>query len=158
MRQSAALVLAGGLATAAVTAIPEAEARPWGWRGGWGGPRVAYYGGYRPWGWGGGGAVAAGLAGLAIGGLIGSALATPAYGYSYPADSYPSYGYSYPAYGYPTGYGSYPGYAYPAYSYGGYPPSNAYRSYYSTSYGWGYGNAYWASTKQVRKAERKGQR
>jgi hypothetical protein len=78
MRQSAALVLAGGLATAAVTAIPEAEARPWGWRGGWGGPRVAYYGGYRPWGWGGGGAVAAGLAGLAIGGLIGSALATPA--------------------------------------------------------------------------------
>ena len=48
MRKSAALVLAGGLATAAVTAIPEAEARPWGWRGGWGGPRVAYYGGHRP--------------------------------------------------------------------------------------------------------------
>jgi hypothetical protein len=103
MRKSAALILAGGLATAAVTAIPEAEARPWGWRGGWGGPGVGYYGGYRSWGgggyyrrgWGGGGAVAAGIAGLAIGGLIGSALATPAYGYSYPA-----YGYSYPAYGY----------------------------------------------------------
>ena len=76
MRKSAALILAGGLATAAVTAIPEAEARPWGWRGG----------------------------------------------------------------------------------YGGYPPSNAYRSYYSTSYGWGYGNAYWASSKQVRKAARKGRR
>jgi hypothetical protein len=172
MRKSAALILAGGLATAAVTAIPEAEARPWGWRGGWGGPGVGYYGGYRSWGgggyyrrgWGGGGAVAAGIAGLAIGGLIGSALATPGYGYSYPAYgySYPAYGYSYPAYpayGYPAGYGYYPsGYAYPAYSYGGYPPSNAYRSYYSTSYGWGYGNAYWASSKQVRKAARKGRR
>ena len=45
MRKGAALILAGGLATAAVTAIPEAEARPWGWGGGWGGPRVAYYGG-----------------------------------------------------------------------------------------------------------------
>ena len=164
MRKSAALILASGLATAAVTAIPEAEARPWGWRGGWGGPGVAYYGGYRPsggyyrrgWGWGGGGAVAAGLAGLAVGGLIGSALATPAYAYGYPAYGYPAYGY--PAYGYPA-YGSYPsGYAYPAYSYGGYPPSNAYRSYYSTSYGWGYGNAYWASSKQVRKAARKGRR
>src|ERR671921_2562466 len=105
MRKSAALILAGGLATAAVAAVPEAEARPWGWGGGWGGPRVAYYGGYRPWGWGGyyrrgwgwggGGAVAAGLAGLAVGGLIGSALATPAYAYSYPA----------------YGYGYYPGYA-----------------------------------------------
>jgi hypothetical protein len=105
MRKHAALILAGGLATAAVTIVPEAEARPWGWRGGWGGPRVAYYGGYRPWGWGGyyrrgwgwggGGAVAAGLAGLAVGGLIGGALATPAYGYGYPA----------------YGYGYYPGYA-----------------------------------------------
>jgi hypothetical protein len=111
MKKSAALILAGGLATAAVTAIPEAEARPWGWRGGWGG----YYGGgwgggyyRRGWGWGGGGAVAAGIAGLAIGGLIGSALATPAYAYGYPAYGYPAYGY--PAY-------SYPAYAYPAYGY-----------------------------------------
>ena len=103
MRKGPALILAGGLATAAVAAVPEAEARPWGWGGGWGGPRLAYYGGYgRPWGgggyrrgWGGGGAVAAGIAGLAIGGLIGSALATPAYGYGYPA-----YGYGYAPYGY----------------------------------------------------------
>jgi hypothetical protein len=103
MRKSAALILAGGLATAAVTAIPEAEARPWGWRGGWGG----YYGGgwgggyyRRGWGWGGGGAVAAGLAGLAVGGFIGSALATPAYGYGYPAYGYPAYGYGYSPYAY----------------------------------------------------------
>ena len=110
MRKSAAFILAGGLATAAVTAIPEAEARPWGWRGGWGGPGVAYYGGYRPWGWGGyyrrgwggGGAVAAGLAGLAVGGLIGSALATPTYAYGYPAYGYPAYGYGYYPYAAPT--------------------------------------------------------
>jgi len=36
MRKSAALMIAAGLATAAVGVIPQAEARPWGWGGGWG--------------------------------------------------------------------------------------------------------------------------
>jgi hypothetical protein len=126
--------------------------------------QVQWWGG-RGWGWRrsyyGGGALAAGLiGGLALGTLAASA--SSYYGYGYP--SY--YGYSYPSnYGY--GYGYYPSsYAYPAYSYGYYPSSytypaynygyrsSAHRSYYSTygsSYGWGYGNADWASGKRVRK-------
>src|SRR5215213_10031280 len=119
------------------------------WRGrGWGG-----YG----WGWRrpsyGGGALAAGLiGGLALGSLAAS------------AGSY--YGYGYPSY-YGSGYGYYPSsYAYPGYSYGYYPASYAYPSYYSypgyyrtayygTSYGLGYGNAYWASGKRGHKHARK---
>lgn len=62
MRKSAALIIAAGIATAAVGVIPQAEARPWGWGGGWGG-RGGWYSGYarpwggyyrRGWGWGGG--------------------------------------------------------------------------------------------------------
>src|SRR5829696_4032071 len=119
------------------------------WRGrGWGG-----YG----WGWRrpyyGGGALAAGLiGGLALGSLAAS------------AGSY--YGYGYPSY-YGSGYGYYPSsYAYPGYSYGYYPSSYAYPSYYSypgyyrtayygTSYGLGYGSAYWASGKRIHKHARK---
>ena len=118
MRKSAALMIAAGLATAAVGVIPQAEARPWGWGGGWG--RAGWYGGYaRPWGgyyrrgWGwGGGALAAGLAVGAAGGLIASSLAAPAYAYGYPYYGYPAAGYGY---GYPAttvGYGY--GYGYPA--------------------------------------------
>jgi hypothetical protein len=107
---------------------------------------VQWWGGYgwRGYGWGwrrpyyGGGALAAGLiGGLALGTLAAS------------AGSY--YGYGYPAYGY--GYSYYPSsYAYPSYySYPGY-----YRTaYYGTSYGWGYGSAYWASGKRVQKHARK---
>ncbi len=101
------------------------------WRGGWGG-----YG----WGWRrpyyGGGALAAGLiGGLALGSLAAS------------TGSY--YGYGYPAYG----YGYYPAsYAYPSsYAYPGYYGT----SYYGTSYGWGYGNTYWASGKRGYKHARK---
>src|SRR5215203_4744032 len=112
------------------------------WRGrGWGRP---YYGG---------GALAAGLiGGLALGTL--AAGAGSYYGYGYP-----SYGYGY---GYPySGYGYYPSsYAYPGYSYGYYPSSYAYpgyyrTAYYGTSYGLGYGNAYWASGKRIHKHGRK---
>jgi hypothetical protein len=97
MRKSSIFVAAAALTGATLAAVPEAEARPWGWRGpgvGWhaGYARPWGYGGYyrRGWGWG-GGAVAAGLAAGAVGGLIASSLATPAYAYSYPA-----YGYGYP--------------------------------------------------------------
>src|SRR5215204_6432353 len=136
-----AIPLAGGITTSSqamplpVTSVQEiagtapTEQIQW-WRGrGWGG-----YG----WGWRrpyyGGGALAAGLiGGLALGSLAAS------------AGSY--YGYGYPAYGY--GYSYYPSsYAYPSYySYPGY-----YRTaYYGTSYGLGYGSAYWASRKPVRR-------
>src|SRR5215212_12075250 len=140
-----AIPLAGGITTSSqamplpVTSVQEiagtapTEQVQW-WRGrGWGG-----YG----WGWRrpyyGGGALAAGLiGGLALGTLAAS------------AGSY--YGYGYPAYGY--GYSYYPSsYAYPSYySYPGY-----YRTaYYGTSYGLGYGSAYWASGKRVQKHARK---
>src|SRR5215207_1432745 len=112
-------------------AAPTEHVQWWGYR--WGG-----YG----WGWRrpyyGGGALAAGLiGGLALGTLAAS------------AGSY--YGYGYPSYGY--GYSYYPSsYAYPSYySYPGY-----YRTaYYGTSYGLGYGSAYWASGKRVQKHARK---
>jgi hypothetical protein len=117
--------------------------------------QVQWWGG-RGWGWRrsyyGGGALAAGLiGGLALGTLAASAGSY--YGYGYP--SY--YGYSYRSY---YGYGYYP--SYPTYSYGysySYPDynygyrSSAHRSYYSTygsPFGWGYGNAYWASGKGMR--------
>ena len=161
-----AIPLAGGITTSSqamplpVTSVQEiagtapTEQIQW-WRGrGWGG-----YG----WGWRrpyyGGGALAAGLiGGLALGTLAASAGSY--YGYGYP-----SYGYGY---GYPySGYGYYPSsYAYPGYSYGYYPAPYAYPSYYSypgyyrtayygTSYGLGYGNAYWASGKRIHKHARK---
>ena len=105
MRKSAILVAAAGIAAAAVAAVPDAEARPWGW----GGYRGGWYGGYaRPWGWGGyyrrgwgwgGGAVAAGFAAGAIGGLIANSFASPAYAYGYPAYAYGYYPYEY---GYPV--------------------------------------------------------
>src|SRR5215218_7509242 len=155
-----AIPLAGGITTSSqamplpVTSVQEiagtapTEQVQW-WRGrGWGG-----YG----WGWRrpyyGGGALAAGLiGGLALGTLAASAGSY--YGYGYP-----SYGYGY---GYPySGYGYYPSsYAYPGYSYGYYPSSYAYpgyyrTAYYGTSYGLGYGNAYWASGKRIHKHGRK---
>ena len=104
MRKSlTALAAAATIGTAAIAAPTSAEAR-WGW-----------------WG--------PALGGLAVGAIIGSALAAPAYGYyggypayssgyGYPAYGYGGYGYGYPSYGY--GYGpAYYGYAYaprPVYS------------------------------------------
>src|SRR5215203_6164366 len=123
------------------------------WRGrGWGG----YGGGWRrPYY--GGGALAAGLVGgLALGSLAASAGSYYGSGYGYYPSSY-----------YGSGYGYYPSsYAYPGYSYGYYPSSYAYPSsysypgyyrtaYYGTSYGLGYGNAYWASGKRIHKHARK---
>jgi hypothetical protein len=92
MRKSlTAFAAAGTLAIATVAAPTTADAR-WGW-----------------WG--------PALGGLAVGAIIGSALARPAYGY---------YGYGYPAYSY--GYApAYYGYAYSPGYYGSYAP----RPYYS---------------------------
>jgi hypothetical protein len=99
MRKSlTALAAAATIGTAAIAAPTSAEAR-WGW-----------------WG--------PALGGLAVGAIIGSALAAPAYGYGYGYPAY-SYGYGYPAYGY--------GYA-PAYS--GYAP--AYSGYAPGYYGYAY--------------------
>ncbi len=124
-----ALALGTALLAATVPSLSSsAEAAPWGWHGGWGG----WHGG--GWGWGG-----VGL-GLAAGAVIGSALATPYYGYYapayYPSDYY--YGYSYP---------SYYGYA-PAVTYG-----YGYRRYWPHRY-WGYRHVYrphlYASYRPVR--------
>ncbi len=108
-RSLTALVLAGSLAIATMTAPTQAHAR-WGWGG---------------WGW--------GLGGFALGALIGAALTRPyyaGYGYGYPA--YYGYGYGYPAYSYSYGYPAYSyGYGYPAYRYG-------YRRFYSPRFYGGY--------------------
>src|SRR5215212_9625754 len=155
-----AIPLAGGITTSSqamplpVTSVQEiagtapTEQVQW-WRGrGWGG-----YG----WGWRrpyyGGGALAAGLiGGLALGTLAAGAGSYYDYDYDYDYGyGYPSYGYGY---GYPySGYGYYPSsYAYPSsYSY----PSYYRTAYYGTSYGLGYGNAYWASGKRGHKHARK---
>ena len=116
--------LAAALAASSLPALPlSAQAAPWGWHGGWGG-------GWGGWGW--------GLGGFGVGlaaGLIGSALATPYYGYGYGYPAYPYYpAYtSYPNYGYYPGYASYPGYSY-------YP-----------NYGYGYARtAYWGSGVYLR--------
>jgi hypothetical protein len=130
------------------------------WGGGWGGFRGGGYG-FRGYGWGGygggwrrpyygGGALAAGLVGgLALGTLAASAGSYYGSGYGY----YPS-SYAYPGYS----YGYYPSsYAYPSYysqSYYSYPSYYG-ASYYGTSYGWGYGNGYWASGKRGHKHARK---
>jgi hypothetical protein len=103
MRKSlTALAAAATIGAAAIAAPTSAEAR-WGW-----------------WG--------PALGGLAVGAIIGSALAGPSYGYGY--------GYGYPAYSYGYGYPAY-GYSYaPAYYGGGYAPgyygyAYAPRPYYS---------------------------
>jgi hypothetical protein len=99
--------LTAALMTAAVSSLTSpAQARVWGWRGGWG--------------WGGP------ALGFATGALIGSALAAPYYGYP----GY-GYGYGYPGYGYGYGYPSYGyGYGYPGYGYGyGHPGYGGYAYY-----------------------------
>lgn len=104
MRKSlTALAVAATIAVAAIATPTTAEARR-----GWWGPA---------------------LGGFAVGAIIGSALARPAYGYGY------GYGYGYPAYGY--GYApAYYGYGYPAYGYGYYAPRYYYapRPYYRSYY------------------------
>ena len=105
-----ALTLVGS--TALVTMTPaEAQGygyRGWGYGGGWG---------YRGWGYGGWGL---GLGALAAGAVIGSALASPYYGYA-PGRIQYSYGYA-PGYNY--GYRrAYYGYA-PSYNYGYARPYN----------------------------------
>ena len=85
----AALTLGGAM----VATTAPAEARPYGWGGG------HYYhgGGYRYYGHGGnpGVAIAAGIAGLAVG----AAIASP---HGYYGGGYYGAGYGYPAYGYPA--------------------------------------------------------
>jgi hypothetical protein len=90
----AALVLSGAMALATPT---PASAQRW------------HHGG---WGW--GAPVAAGVAGLATGAVIGGALASGGYyapgyyGYGYGPDYYgPGYAYDYPAYGASPAYGAY---------------------------------------------------
>ena len=97
MRRNAALIVAAGVATAAFAAAPDAHAQ-WGW-----GHRAGWYGGYaRPWGgyyrsgWGWGGPVATGLAAGAVGGLVASSIAAPAYAYGCPGYGYSPYGFGYP--------------------------------------------------------------
>ena len=115
MRKTALIIAAAGLTAASLAVAPDANARPLGWGGGWG-HQVAWGGGWghrgwggwghrRSWGWG-GGAVAAGLAAGASGGLIASS-AYPAYAYDYPY--YPG-----SRYGYYGGYAPAYGYGYPA--------------------------------------------
>jgi hypothetical protein len=87
----------GALTLASTALVAPAEARPY--------SRYSYGHDYRR---GNGDAVAAGIAGLAIGAIIGSAASRNS-GYG------PSYGYSY-------GYGPRYGYARPAYGYGYYAP------------------------------------
>ena len=102
-RSLTALVLAGSLATATIAMPTQADARR-----------------LRGWGW--------GLGGLAIGAIVGAALARPYYARPYYyAPGY--YGYAYPGYSY--------GYGYPAYSYGNAYP--AYGGYYPGPYD-GYGS------------------
>ncbi len=113
--------LAAALLAASIPSLPStAQARPFGFHGGWG------HGG---WGWGG-----AGL-GLAAGAIIGSALAAPYYGgYGYP------YGYGYAPYGYGADYGYDPIYGYAPVSYA-YAPGYAYYGGYRR-YGYGGYGAY----------------
>jgi hypothetical protein len=101
-------VFAGSLLTASI-----AEARP-GWRGGYGGYRVGYYGGGYRRGPGIGGALAAGAAIGIIGGAI---AASQGPRYAYPYGYAPAYGYA--PYGYaPYGYAPAPAYGYaPVYGY-----------------------------------------
>ena len=93
MRKSLTALAATTIAIAAITTPSTADAR-WRGRGAWA------------------------LGGLALGAVVGSAIARPYYGYGY---GYPAYSYGYPAYGY----------GYPAYSYG-YPAYYGYgdRPYY----------------------------
>ncbi len=96
-----------------------------------------------------GAVIAAGVAGLAVGALIGAAAsnayARPAYGYSYPAYGYP-YGYAPTGYGYSYGYDYAPVTTNPAVqSYGhdygyGYAPAPLYPYGYAPA-GYGYYSA-----------------
>jgi len=109
------VTLAAALVAASIPSLSTtAQARPFGFHGGFG-----HYGG-GGWGWGGVGF------GLAAGALIAGALSTPAYGYGCP---YGGYGY-----GYNCGYG----YSYaPAYSYGYGAPYWGYSRPYRYSLGYG---------------------
>src|SRR3954464_12132000 len=125
MNKLRTVTLAAALLVAGVPSLSTtAQARPFGFHGGFGGGWGHGgwgHGGWRGGGWGGGGWGGAGL-GLATGALVGAALASPyqGYGYGYPD----SYGGDY-AYGYPDTYGD--DYA-PAYSSYGYAPA------YTTAY------------------------
>src|SRR3954463_8748411 len=110
-----------------------AQARPFGFHGGfghggWGG------GGHGGWGRGGWGLGGVGV-GLATGALIGAAIASP-YGYG---GGYPAYEYGYD---YPAGYGYAPAYSYdyddgPAYGYG-----------YAPAYGYAAATPYWGGYRR----------
>jgi hypothetical protein len=107
-----------------------AQARPFGFHGGFGHGGWGHGGwGHGGWGWGGVGV------GLATGALIGAAIASP-YGYGY---GYPGYGYGY---GYPVGYGYAPAYVddydyAPAYGYG-----------YTPAYGYAAATPYWGGYRR----------
>ncbi|GJE38432.1 hypothetical protein [Methylobacterium persicinum] len=105
MRKFAIIAAAATMAVGSIAATTGAEARPYGFHGGYGGyGHHGYYGGRR--GIGTGAAVGLGIAGLAAGAIAAGA-ARDAYGYGAPAYGY---GYAAPAYGY--GAPGYYGYGY----------------------------------------------
>lgn len=77
-----------------------------------------------------------GIGGLAAGAIIGSAIASNAYGYGYYGGG-PYYGYGYPGPGYGYGYApAYYGYGGPYYARPRYYGYRAYRPYYGPRYGY----------------------
>ncbi len=112
MRKFALLTAAATLAIGSVAATSSAQARPYGFHGGYGHHGYGYGRGYGRRGIGTGAAVGLGIAGLAAG-AIAAGVARDSYGYGAPAYGYsaPAYGYGAPAYGAPA-YGSYYGYGY----------------------------------------------
>jgi hypothetical protein len=148
MNKLRTVTLAAALLVASVPSLSTtAQARPFGFHGGFGGGWG--HGGWGGGGWGGGGWGGAGLGlglGVATGALVGAALARPyyGYGYGYPyggyGGDYGGYGGDYAGYGGDyAGYGSDYAYDYaPAYTttYAA-APVYGYRNYAHRNYGYG---------------------
>ncbi|MEE7503606.1 hypothetical protein ACLBXO_25570 [Methylobacterium sp. C33D] len=110
MRKIGIIATAAVMALGSVAVTSSAEARPYGYHGGYGGYGHGYYRGRR--GIGTGAAIGLGIAGLAAGAIAAGAARDSYYGGGYGYA--PSYGY-----GYAPVYGGY-GYAAPGYGYYGY--------------------------------------